>query len=109
MMKCLNCKNISIIGACTVVIISAGIVAYLAKKKYYNPDKLLNEVKTYFMDVKGSYIVHQPLNDPNINANRPVYLGGITATKNGQLVDYDFYADAYSGEVLNIIELLTTH
>ena len=78
MMKCLNCKNISIIGACTVVIISAGIVAYLAKKKYYNPDKLLNEVKTYFMDVKGSY---------------------------GQLVDYDFYADAYSGEVLNIIEL----
>ncbi|EGG97814.1 hypothetical protein SEVCU121_2038 [Staphylococcus warneri VCU121] len=35
----------------------------------------------------------------------PVYLGGITATKNGQLVDYDFYADAYSGEVLNIIEL----
>lgn len=57
------------------------------------------------MDVKGSYIVHQPLNDPNINANRPVYLGGITATKNGQLVDYDFYADAYSGEVLNIIEL----
>ena len=33
------------------------------------------------MDVKGSYIVHQPLNDPNINAHRPVYLGGITATK----------------------------
>lgn len=105
LMKCLNCKNILIVGACTVVILSTGVIVYLNKKKFYNPDKLLEEVKTYFMDVKGSYIVQQPLNDPNINANKPIYLGGISATKNGKLVDYDFYADAYTGEVLNIIEL----
>ena len=49
--------------------------------------------------------MHQPIVLDNVNQNQPIYQGGITAYKHGELVEYEFYADALSGQVLDIIEL----
>ena len=54
---------------------------FLTKKKLYNAELLLNEVKTYFREVKGSYIVQEPIVLENINQNQPIYQGGITVLK----------------------------
>ena len=45
--------------------------------------KVLNEVKSYFMNVKGSYIVYEPFVHPETDKYRLVYQGGITTIKNG--------------------------
>ncbi|UIK44862.1 PepSY domain-containing protein [Staphylococcus epidermidis] len=78
---------------------------FLTKKKLYNAELLLNEVKTYFREVKGSYIVQEPIVLENINQNQPIYQGGITVLKNDHLINYEFYADAVSGQIIDIIEL----
>ncbi|SUM70633.1 peptidase propeptide and YPEB domain-containing protein [Staphylococcus saccharolyticus] len=105
MMKLVNLKRIAIMALSTAVLVSIISVIYLAKNKLYNAEQLLTEVKTYFRDVKGSYIVQQPIILNQINNNQPIYQGGITTYKNGKLIDYEFYADAYSGQVIDIIEL----
>lgn len=94
----------TIIVALSLTVISAlALYRYLTRKRY-NPEKLLEEVKSYFMEVNYSYIIHEPFVHPQLNNNRLVYQGGISIIKNGSTIDYDFYADAYTGEVLDIIE-----
>lgn len=105
MMKFFNLKSIALMTFTTTVIVFICAIIYLAKHKFYNAERLLEEVKTYFREVKGSYIVHQPIVLDNVNQNQPIYQGGITAYKHGELVEYEFYADALSGQVLDIIEL----
>lgn len=105
MMKFFNFKGIAIVMLFVTLLTSLCLAFYLTKRKLYNADYLLKEVKTYFRNVKGSYIVHQPIVLNNVNHSQPIYQGGITAYKDGKLVDYEFYADASSGQVLDIIEL----
>ena len=57
------------------------------------------------MNVKGSFILHEPYVDDNLYPNRLIFQGGITQIKNNQQVEYIFYADAKSGEIINIVEL----
>ncbi|MCH1578098.1 peptidase, partial [Staphylococcus epidermidis] len=52
-----------------------------------------------------SYIVQEPIVLENINHNQPIYQGGITVLKNDHLINYEFYADAVSGQIIDIIEL----
>ncbi|EHJ08257.1 PepSY domain-containing protein [Staphylococcus simiae] len=87
-----------------VVIISTVSIIQLINRKRYNPVKVLNEVKSYFMNVTGSYIVYEPFVHPETDKYRLVYQGGITTIKHGNPIHYDFYADAYTGEVINIVE-----
>mgnify|MGYP006915366049 FL=1 len=105
MMKFFNFKGIAIVMLFITFITSLCLAFYLTKRKLYNANDLLKEVKTYFRNVKGSYIVHQPIVLNNVNHNQPIYQGGITAYHDGKLVDYEFYADANSGQVIDIIEL----
>ena len=65
----------------------------------------LKEAKSYFMNVKGSFILHEPYVDDNLYPNRLIFQGGITQIKNNRQVEYIFYADAKSGEIINIVEL----
>ena len=101
-----NKKNWCIIATISFIV-SIGML-YLIKKLYrkrtVNPDKVLGEVKTYFMHVAGSYIVQQPLQYNKAGQDYIVYQGGITTLKNDTYTYYDFYADAHTGEILDIIE-----
>ena len=101
-----NKKNWCIIATLSFIV-SIGML-YLIKKLYrkrtVNPDKVLGEVKTYFMHVAGSYIVQQPLQYNKSGQDYIVYQGGITTLKNDTYTYYDFYADAHTGEILDIIE-----
>lgn len=93
----------TIIAVAIVIISTISIIQFINRKRY-NPVKVLNEVKSYFMNVKGSYIVYEPFVHPETDKYRLVYQGGITTVKNGQNIHYDFYANAYTGEVINIVE-----
>ena len=82
-------KYISISVALLTSIATITFIYFLREKnKIQNPSNVLKEAKSYFMNVKGSFIQ-----------------GGITQIKNNQQVEYIFYADAKSGEIINIVEL----
>lgn len=101
-----NKKNWCIIAAISFIV-SIGmlyLIKELYRKRTVNPDKVLGEVKTYFMHVAGSYIVQQPLQYNKAGQDYIVYQGGITTFKNDAYTYYDFYADARTGEILDIIE-----
>ena len=97
-MKSVNFKKITILFFSTAFLILIFSLIFLTKKKLYNAELLLNEVK-------GSYIVQEPIVLENINHNQPIYQGGITVLKNDHLINYEFYADAVSGQIIDIIEL----
>lgn len=59
-MKSVNFKKITILFFLQLFNINL-FSHFLTKKKLYNAELLLNEVKTYFREVKGSYIVQEPI------------------------------------------------
>lgn len=77
-MKSVNFKNNYIVFLQLLILIFSLI---FDEEKLYNAELLLNEVKTYFREVKGSYIVQEPIVLENINHNQPIYQGGITVLK----------------------------
>lgn len=77
-MKSVNFKNNYIVFYSFLILIFSLI---FDEEKLYNAELLLNEVKTYFREVKGSYIVQEPIVLENINHNQPIYQGGITVLK----------------------------
>ena len=87
------------------VLLLLHLFIFLEKNKIQNPSNVLKEAKSYFMNVKGSFILHEPYVDDNLYPNRLIFQGGITQIKNNQQVEYIFYADAKSGEIINIVEL----
>ncbi len=70
----------TIIAVAIVIISTISIIQFINRKRY-NPVKVLNEVKSYFMNVKGSYIVYEPFVHPETDKYRLVYQGGITTIK----------------------------
>ena len=88
-------KYISIPIVITIGASTAFILYHTLKNK---------KVKSYFMDIKGSYILHEPLQNKEQYLNRFVYQGGITQNKNNRDIEYTFYADAHTGEILTIEE-----
>ncbi|MCH1594142.1 peptidase, partial [Staphylococcus epidermidis] len=54
-MKSVNFKKITILFFSTAFLLLIFSLIFLTKKKLYNAELLLNEVKTYFREVKGSY------------------------------------------------------
>ena len=87
------------------VLLLLHLFIFLEKNKIQNPSNVLKEAKSYFMNVKGSFILHEPYVDDNLYPNRLIFQGGITQIKNNRQVEYIFYADAKSGEIINIVEL----
>ncbi|MGA4513408.1 PepSY domain-containing protein [Staphylococcus caledonicus] len=99
-------KYISIPVALTLGLSTAIVFYFLFENnRVKDPGKILEEAKSYFMDKKGSYILHQPFVDDNLYSERLIYQGGITQNKHNKIIEYVFYADAKTGEILNIQEL----
>lgn len=90
--------------AAAIVIISTISTIQFTNRKRYNPVKVFNEVRSYFMNVRGLYIVYEPSVHPETDEHRLIYQGGITTTKNGQNIHYDPHADAYTDKITNVVE-----
>lgn len=78
---------------------------WLKKKQTMSADDVLNVVKAAFLKegaIEGSWInfEKQPLRKFAVHTEG--YTGGITRLEDGQLVSYEFLADAKTGTVLEI-------
>ncbi|AMG60418.1 hypothetical protein H6Y62_05710 [Staphylococcus lugdunensis] len=106
-MKDINKKIlISLIVLFTLMLVTLPVLfLILTRQKLKYPNQVLNEVKSYFRNVKGSYILETPLVDDASYPGRIIYQGGITQVKHNEFTQYEFYVDAKNGEVLNIVEL----
>ncbi|EKU50257.1 hypothetical protein [Staphylococcus massiliensis] len=102
-------RNIMLLSGLSVVVAGGAITSLilLREKNYqmYNPDKIIKEVKSTFHDVEASYIVKQPSTYSKFGIEYEVFQGGITARLNNKLTHYEFIADAYSGQLIDIKEI----
>ncbi|AVQ34566.1 hypothetical protein C7J88_03395 [Staphylococcus muscae] len=92
----------------TIGIIMTGSYFYTLnknKQNYYPAEKVIESVKSYFQNVSGSYIVYEPTLYRKFGIEYEVYKGGISTTRQGKVMHYTFIADAYDGQVIDIIEV----
>ncbi|WP_122646345.1 hypothetical protein [Enterococcus mediterraneensis] len=83
----------------------AASALWFKKKQLLSPDDVLLNVKEAFLregPIEGSWInfEKQPLRKFAVHSQG--YTGGITRLEDGQLVTYEFLADAKTGTVLDI-------
>ncbi|ULG71352.1 hypothetical protein [Macrococcus brunensis] len=91
----------SIIAGTTLLLIAGYFFSLRYQLK--NPDKVLTEIKKQYSDIEGAYIDYTPENYKKLGLETTIYRGGIiTAAK-----EYDFIADAYSGELIDTTEITT--
>ncbi|SCS32342.1 hypothetical protein [Staphylococcus caeli] len=102
----LNKKNWFIILFISLTAFVGSIYFYKRQfhMQYKDPDKITAEIKTYFMNVVGSYILKEPITYNKNGMDYNVFQGGITTRHDDTLVYYTFYADAISGEIIDICE-----
>ena len=102
----LNKKSWFFITIISLAVIVGSIYFYKRQKQiqHQNPEKIVSEVKTYFMNVVGSYILNETIMYKNANDQLEAFQGGVTTLHNGKRIYFDFYANAKTGEVLDIIE-----
>ena len=92
----------------TIGIIMTGSYFYTLnknKQSYYPAEKVITSVKDYFQNVTGSYIVYEPTTYRKFGIEYEVYKGGVSAVRNGKTYHYTFIADAYNGQVIDIVEV----
>ncbi len=85
-----------------------GIVASIVYAKQYKPyscEEILKQVKAQFNNVEASYISHIPKTYQKFGIETKVVHGGITVNNDGKQVHYEFIADAFNGQVIDIFEI----
>ncbi|AQQ52774.1 PepSY domain-containing protein [Planococcus lenghuensis] len=91
---------------------AAGAAAGLLVKEIYSrqdakyaAERVLKDVKNAFKaegPIDGSWIVMNPEPYKQYAVETDVYRGGITRHSDGELEQFEFLADAYTGAVLNV-------
>ena len=72
------------------------------------PNQILSQVKRAFLKeapIEGSWIEMKKSPLQKFALRTDVYYGGITRYEDGQLVQYEFLADANTGSILDIYRL----
>ncbi|MHD0397430.1 hypothetical protein ACY2DA_06280 [Staphylococcus simulans] len=100
-------RKILLLIVLPILVLLSSLLAYLTflGTKKYNPQKLIEEVKSYFMNVTGSYIVSEPQPFEQDGIHYEVYRGGVTTKNHGKFSHYEFIADATNGKIINIKEV----
>lgn len=78
------------------------------QKAPVNADKILNRVKTQFREegpIEGSWIEMTKVPWKKYSYETKVYYGGITRIEDGQVTQYEFVADAYSGTLMDVYKV----
>ncbi|MCA1066002.1 PepSY domain-containing protein [Rossellomorea sp. AcN35-11] len=97
-------------------IIGIGIGAaggYFLKEKLnesslISAEKVLKDVKQSFKkdgDIDGSWIGMKPEDFQKHSVATKVYKGGVSRRRDGELEQYEFLADAYTGTVIDVYPL----
>ncbi|MGY3724694.1 Predicted small secreted protein [Granulicatella balaenopterae] len=89
-----------------------GLGAFLTAKYYEtketDPDIILQNVKKIFRqtigEIEGSWIEMQPIHYGG-DFDKLVYYGGITCIKDADLVQYEFVANAKTGELIELYRI----
>lgn len=74
-----------------------------------NPDRILARVEDDFRadgPISGSWIEMTKVPWSKYAYSTDVYYGGISRMENGTLINYEFIADAYSGSLVDLYELV---
>jgi len=83
-----------------------GFAFFLAEKnKPMNADKILNDVKEQFKaegPIEGSWIEMTKVPWKKYAYDTEVYYGGVSRMEKGEVVHYEFVADAYTGSLMDI-------
>lgn len=93
-----------------------GLVSGIASALWYNKnrtinaDDILENVKAEFLKegpIEGSWISFDQRPSRKFAIRSKFYEGGITRIEDGQMVRYEFLADAYTGTVLDVKRILS--
>lgn len=79
------------------------------KKRTVDADSVLNTVREAFLKegpIEGSWIEFQQKPLRKFAVHSKTYTGGVTRIEDGQTVQYEFLADAYTGTIIEVNRLL---
>ena len=88
--------------------VGAWLVSKFYEKKLVNGDVIVGNVRRLFTvvgTIEGSWIEMEPVYIEQEDFSGYVYYGGITRKEQEELVQYEFYADAKTGAVLDLYKL----
>lgn len=71
-------------------------------------DRILEDVKKQFKEdgpIEGSWIEMTKVPWKKYSYDTKVYYGGVSRFENGQITQYEFIADAYTGSVMDIYKV----
>ena len=88
--------------------VGAWLVSKFYEKKLVNGDIIVGNVRRLFTAVgtiEGSWIEMEPVYIEQEDFSGYVYYGGITRKEQEELVQYEFYADAKTGAVLDLYKI----
>jgi hypothetical protein len=88
--------------------VGAWLVSKFYEKKLVNGDIIVGNVRRLFTvvgTIEGSWIEMEPVYIEQEDFSGYVYYGGITRKEQEELVQYEFYADAKTGAVLDLYKI----
>lgn|SRR5699024_446050 len=95
--------------ALVVSFLIGAMTFFLVEKKVpVSADRILNNVKKQFKEdgpIEGSWIEMTKVPWEKHNYRTKVYYGGISRFENGQITQYEFIADAYTGSVMDVYKV----
>ena len=89
-------------------IVGAWLVSKFYEKKLVNGDIIVGNVRRLFTvvgTIEGSWIEMEPVYIEQEDFSGYVYYGGITRKEQEELVQYEFFADAKTGAVLDLYKI----
>ena len=88
--------------------VGAWLVSKFYEKKLVNGDIIVGNVRRLFTvvgTIEGSWIEMEPVYIEQEDFSGYVYYGGITRKEQEELVQYEFYADAKTGAVIDLYKI----
>ena len=88
--------------------VGAWLVSKFYEKKLVNGDVIVGNVRRLFTvvgTIEGSWIEMEPVYIEQEDFSGYVYYGGITRKEQEELVQYEFFADAKTGAVLDLYKI----
>ena len=88
--------------------VGAWLVSKFYEKKLVNGDIIVGNVRRLFTvvgTIEGSWIEMEPVYIEQEDFSGYVYYGGITRKEQEELVQYEFFADAKTGAVLDLYKI----
>ncbi|MEY8445650.1 PepSY domain-containing protein [Enterococcus ratti] len=100
-----NFKNGLAVGIGLGLLSGITSMIWYQRKKTLSADHVLEQIKTSFLkegSIEGSWISFEKEPTRKFAIHSKAYRGGISRVEDGEVVYYEFLADAYTGTVLEI-------